>query len=88
MHSSISFDTLDFMDELKKSGIQESHAEAITKATAKALYQALETSSLATKKDISDLKDLIHANAWKIISTVSIVQGMFITLYSLIKHFV
>lgn len=87
MQASITFDTLDFMDELKKSGIEPSHAEAITKATAKALSQALEANSIATKEDISELKDLIHTNTWKIISTVSIVQGMVISLYSLIKHF-
>lgn len=86
MRASITFDTLDFMDELKRSGMQQDHAEAITKATAKALSQALEANAIATKKDISELKDLIHANTWKIISTISVVQGMFITLFSFIQH--
>lgn len=86
MRASITFDTLDFMDELKRSGMQQDHAEAITKATAKALSQALEANSIATKRDISELKDLIHANTWKIISTVSVVQGMFVTLYAFVQH--
>ncbi len=86
MRASITFDTLDFMDELKRGGMQQDHAEAITKATAKALSQALEANSIATKRDISELKDLIHANTWKIISTLSIAQGMFITLFTFIQH--
>jgi hypothetical protein len=86
MRASISFDTLDFLEELRKAGMQQDHAEAITKATAKALSQAIEANAIATKKDISELKDLIHANTWKIISTVSVTQGMFITLYTFIQH--
>lgn len=86
MRTSIAFDTLDFMDELKRSGMQQDHAEAITKATAKALSQALEANNIATRKDIDELKDLIHANTWKIISTVALIQGMFITIFSFIQH--
>lgn len=86
MSAVITFDTLDFMDELKRSGMEQNHAEAITKATAKALSQALEANSIATKKDISELKDLIHSNTWKIISTISVAQGMFVTLYTLVQH--
>ncbi len=86
MQSSITFDTLGFMDELKRSGMQQGHAEAITKATAKAISTSLEANNIATKNDISELKDLIHANTWKIISCVSIIQGMFITLYTFIQH--
>lgn len=86
MRASITFDTLDFMDELKRSGMQQDHAEAITKATAKALSQALEANNIATRKDIDELKDLIHANTWKIISTVALIQGMFITIFSFIQH--
>ncbi len=86
MRTSIAFDTLDFMDELKRSGMQQDHAEAITKATAKAIYQALEANNIATKKDINELKDLIHSNTWKIISTITVTQGMFITLFTFVQH--
>jgi Protein of unknown function (DUF1640) len=86
MSATITFDTLSFMDELKRSGMDQEHAEAITKATAKALSQALEANSIATKRDISDLKDLIHSNTWKIISTLSITQGLFMTLFTFIQH--
>ncbi len=86
MQSSITFDTLGFMEELKRSGMEQDHAEAITKATAKAIATSLEANNIATKRDIDELKDLIHSNTWKIISTLSIIQGMVVTLYTIIPH--
>lgn len=86
MRAQIAFDTLQFTDELKMSGMDQGHAEAITKATANALSQILEARNIATNSDISDLKDLIHSNTWKIISTLSIVQGLIVTMFGLAQH--
>ena len=86
MQASVSFDTLNFMDELKKSGMTPEQAEAITKATAKAFCQIMDANNIATKNDIDELRDLIHKNTWKIISTISIVQGMFLTLFGFVQH--
>jgi hypothetical protein len=52
MRASVTFDTLEFMDELKNSGMNQAHAEAITKAMAKAFNQMLESKELATKSDL------------------------------------
>jgi hypothetical protein len=86
MWANIAFDTLQFTDELKKSGIDQGHAEAITKATAKALSQVLEARNIATKSDISDLKDLIYSNTWKVISALSIIECLFMTAFTFIQH--
>jgi hypothetical protein len=56
MRSKINFDTLQYMDELKNSGMPQEQAEAITKATSHAFDQLMETKELATKQDINDLR--------------------------------
>jgi uncharacterized protein YegJ (DUF2314 family) len=56
MRASVTFDTLEFMDELKNSGMDQAQAEAVTKATAKAFTQMMETKELATKKDLKELE--------------------------------
>lgn len=56
MRSVITFDTLEYLEGLKKAGMNAEEAEAITKATQKALNQILDTYDIATKKDIRDLK--------------------------------
>lgn len=86
MQTSISFDTLEFLEDLKKSGIPEIQAEAITRATAKALNQFLEAKDLATKEDIIELKELINSTMIKTISYISIVQGIIIAFYQFIIH--
>jgi hypothetical protein len=86
MQASVSFDTLEFLEDLKRSGIPELQAEAITRATAKALNQFLDSKEIATKKDINELKELIHSNSYKIIGAVAIIQGMFISFYQFINH--
>lgn len=86
MISSIAFDTLEYSNELKKGGIPPQQAEAITKATASALQQALDSDHLATKKDIQDLKTLIHSITFKTITYVSMIQGTVITLCQYLGH--
>jgi len=59
MKSQMTFDTLEYIDELRKSGMDESEAEAITRATARALVQTIEIKELATKRDILEIKNQI-----------------------------
>ena len=56
------FDTLAYMDELKRAGIKVEEAEAITKATQKALIQVMENRDLATKSDINVTLNAIHSS--------------------------
>lgn len=53
------FDTLEYMDELKRSGMKPTEAAAITKATSKAFYQMLETKEFTTKADLKHLELLV-----------------------------
>lgn len=55
----IAFDTLEYMKDLKKSGMREEEAEAIVTATQKALGQLLETHDVATKSDITNVRSEI-----------------------------
>jgi hypothetical protein len=63
MRSHITFDTLEYMDELKNAGMEQGLAEAITKANAKAFNQMIDLKELATKQDLfkleQDLKSFI-----------------------------
>lgn len=56
MRSYITFDTLEYMDELKRSGMKQEEAEAITKATSKAFNQMMETKEVSTKLDLKELE--------------------------------
>ena len=56
MRSYITFDTLEYMDELKRSGMKHEEAEAITKATSKAFNQMMETKEVSTKLDLKELE--------------------------------
>lgn len=53
--STITFDTLKFVDTLKEAGISEAQAKAQAKAISDAIDSATSL-SLATKSDIQDLK--------------------------------
>lgn len=56
MRANVTFDTLEYMDLLKKSGMKQIEAEAITKATSKALNQMMDTKDISTKKDLKELE--------------------------------
>jgi hypothetical protein len=75
MRSDIMFDTLQYMDELKRSGMSPDSAEALTKATAKAFNQMMETKEIATKKDLNDLKMDLQAFIIKAVSTTIVILG-------------
>lgn len=56
MRSTITFDTLEYSEELKKSGMEPETAEALTKATARAFNQMMETKDLTTTHDLIELE--------------------------------
>ena len=77
MQSAITFDTLEFMEELKKSGMKHKEAESITKATARAFVQMMDVKDVATKKDIMDLKNSLQGFIVKAItSAIFILSGL------------
>lgn len=82
---SISFDTLEYMDELKRSGMRQEEAEAITKATAKAFAQMMETKELVTKGDLMKTKNELEAFIIKTITTSVVVLGGLQTLFHFLK---
>ena len=58
--STITFDTLKFVDTLKEAGISEAQAKAQAKAIGDAIESATSL-SLATKSDIQELKTDINS---------------------------
>lgn len=72
---SVSFDTLEYLDVLKKAGMKEAEAEAITKATSQALNQMIEYNKIVTKDDIINLKIDLQSFIIKSISTSIMILG-------------
>lgn len=85
MRAHITFDTLEYMDELKKSGMKQEEAEAITKATAKAFTQLMDTKELVTRKDLTHLKIQLQSFIVKAVSTVIVILSGIQTLLHFIK---
>jgi len=75
MESHINFDTLEYLEELKRGGIHHLEAEAITKATSKAFMQMMIAKDLATKKDLIDLKTDLQNFIVKAVSTTIVILG-------------
>ena len=90
MRHAATFDTLEYMDELKRSGMDQEQAEAITKATQKALNQLVDAKELSTKKDIQEVKiDLmkyISDSTWKTIGILATFQTIIIGMFGLIQY--
>lgn len=61
MMTMVHFDTLQYAKNLEKSGFSQKQAEALARVNQEALSKSLD-STLATKKDVTDLKDEIHKN--------------------------
>lgn len=84
MRSAITFDTLQYMSQLKESGMEQHTAEAITKATASAFCQMIDSQDLATKtylhKEITDLKNDLQTFFVKCTTTVVCILGGIQTL--------
>ncbi len=85
MHSVVNFDTLEYMDELKRSGMDQQHAEALTKATAKAFTQMMETKEIATKSDLRTLKMELQAFIVKTITTSILILGGIQTVFHFLR---
>jgi hypothetical protein len=85
MHAHISFDTLEYMDELKRGGINQGEAEAITKATAKAFTQMMVVKELCTKKDLTELKTDLQGFIIKVVTTTIFVLGSIQTFLHYVK---
>jgi hypothetical protein len=64
--ATMTFDTLQFVQRLKKAGVQEKEAEAI----AEAVRDAQANSEIATKRDLAELK----ADLVKWVVTVGVLQ--------------
>ena len=96
MRAAVTFDTLEYMDELKKSGMKQEEAEAITKATARAFVQMMETKDLCTKSDLKreindlkvDLMKFINENTWKTIGIIVTLQMVGFGLFGVLRYFV
>jgi len=92
MRATITFDTLEYMDELKRSGMRVEEAEAITKATQKAFGQMIETKDIATKRDIQEAKTelvkYMNEGAWKIIGILATFQTLILGIFGLIQYFI
>jgi rRNA processing protein Krr1/Pno1 len=54
--TSITFDTLKFVEQLKASGMPEAQAKALSEAQKEALKEIFEQKELATKIDIQQLE--------------------------------
>jgi hypothetical protein len=75
MRAAINFDTLEYMAELKRSGMKHEEAEAITKATAKAFIQMMELTDLSTKKDLLDMKMQLQAFIVRAVTSCIVILG-------------
>ena len=89
MKTHINFDTLEYMEELKKYDLSQKQAEGITKATAKAFDQMIEVKELATKSDLLALelrlKELIVKSSITIISIIVGLQTIVLGIFHFIK---
>lgn len=81
MRSYVTFDTLEYMDELKRSGMKQEEAEAITKATSKAFNQMMETKEIITKSDLLKMKNELEKFIVRTITTSIIILGGLQTLF-------
>jgi hypothetical protein len=90
MSAVIAFDTLEFMDELKRSGMNIQEAESLTKATAKAFSQMMQTHEMATKKDLGHLEvtitKIINETMWKTIGIISTMQIISMGFFTFLQH--
>ena len=87
--SMANFDTLEYVEELIRVGIEPLHAEAITKATAKAINQTI-SNEMASKNDLYELKTelmlAIHDSMWRMISLIAGIQSILLGAFGLIQY--
>lgn len=70
--TTITFDTLKFVEKLKAAGVSESQA----KAEAEALQEALGTAEVATKRDIERVESQLREMKAEINGKLTLVQWM------------
>ena len=88
------FDTLEYFNGLKTSGMDDAQAHAITRETAKAIDQMIDSKELTTKKDLKEyefivksyLKDLEMKLKKFIITTVITATAVLSAIPVLIPH--
>lgn len=89
------FDTLEYFNGLKTSGMDDAQAHAITRETSKAIDQMIDSKELSTKKDLKEceylvkayLKDLEMKLKKFIITTVISATAVLSAIPILIPHF-
>ena len=83
--STLTFDTMQYMDDLKKGGMTQEQAEAITKAISNALSQLMETKDISTKRDLQTLKMELQGFIVKSLTTTAAVLGGIQVLFHFVK---
>jgi hypothetical protein len=68
--STITFDTLQYVDTLTSAGVPEAQAKAMAKAQAQAIDSATDI-RLATKGDIQDLKNEMLVMKWMLATSLA-----------------
>ena len=77
--TAITFDTLEFAEQLKASGIPDEQA----KAHARVLSQALEAKDLATKQDLAELEARLETRLTKWM--IGVAGGQAVLIVALLK---
>ncbi len=75
--TTITFDTLKFVERLKAAGVSEEHAKAEVEALAEALNETIAIRALATKSDLESLKaDLVKWMAGLLLAQAAVVATL------------
>lgn len=101
MFSLLSFDSVAYLNELKVSGIPDEHANAIMRATTKAMddcfskdnyikHTDLRLLELSIKKELQEAKldviKYIHQNSWKTIGVLATLQVIILGLLNIMGY--
>lgn len=81
MKSYINFDTLEYVEQLKRAGMQPEQAEAVTRATAHAFNQMIDNKDLTTRADLHSLKADLQSFIIKTVTTAVFLLGGLQTLF-------
>lgn len=81
MISSVPFDSLSFIDELKKGGFDNEKAEAIARANTQAFKQMIMIEDICTKMDLYKCKAELQMFIIKTVTTSIMILGGLQTLF-------
>lgn len=88
MRADVTFDTLSFMETLKKSGMPQEQAEALTKATVKSFHQLIDFQEIINKRAYMHLKnDLMRHITYTMWKTVGFVAASTVIILFMIGIF-